>query len=420
MTAMWDIVPHMEYDSMPSAWLMFEKKRASVPRPWQLGTLMLMDLQMYGSELEQQRLRESPQGWMYDTMCRPLLVMTETHGDTYSMGSGWLFTEGMIDRDAAMVQMDDGGGFDTLKQLRFMTFERNGLANTLLCVPVNDQTLFCTLTVELDGRTNGVHHFVVERATRQAVCVATYQDRRSCDLCALQEERCRCESSIDLELQDAAFAERTRKTQMVIGTTHLFGSEYSKSWLQGRWAFNLEQFGMAGVDIFCHTKGPVFDKSLLMVLQAEVTRLFPPQSSERIVATAKRALRVNTENSAGRYKDVATSSRSGGSKSNTSPRSGTSDAKVKSRCCPMCPKSFYQTGHLTEHMRSVHGGLGAHECGICRKRFGVKSKLERHIQTVHEKERRFVCYICKKGYKEKSYLKQHLATLHRKDMNEVM
>ena len=64
--------------------------------------------------------------------------------------------------------------------------------------------------------------------------------------------------------------------------------------------------------------------------------------------------------------------------------------------CDICKKLF-QTKHVLERHKSVHGNREAYPCESCDKAFPDKHQLSNH-KSVHN-EREFKCSFCSKGFK---------------------
>ena len=81
--------------------------------------------------------------------------------------------------------------------------------------------------------------------------------------------------------------------------------------------------------------------------------------------------------------------------------------------CRLCEKSYHQSAHLTEHIKSVHEGVKP-KCDQCGKEFYKKSNLKSHIENVHEGRKQYVCpkNDCDKAYSDSKSLKYHLSRNH--------
>jgi uncharacterized C2H2 Zn-finger protein len=92
------------------------------------------------------------------------------------------------------------------------------------------------------------------------------------------------------------------------------------------------------------------------------------------------------------------------------------NSKRKSLQCPLCPKKFYQRGHLSTHISAVHEDKKPFECERCAKCFKEKSKLNRHIAGVHEPRKdkdNLKCHICSKIFTQSSHVLTHISAVHK-------
>ena len=78
----------------------------------------------------------------------------------------------------------------------------------------------------------------------------------------------------------------------------------------------------------------------------------------------------------------------------------------KKYVCPVCGKSFNQSGNLNRH-RVVHTKERPFRCNICGKGFSQKSHVRTH-QTVHTGVKAFECHICRKRFSQLGHLNGHL------------
>ena len=93
----------------------------------------------------------------------------------------------------------------------------------------------------------------------------------------------------------------------------------------------------------------------------------------------------------------------------------------KSFQCSQCGHNFFNRGHLSEHITTVHKGIKPHKCKKCAESFGKKYNLKRHILNKHikkvadkgnddektEKDRPHKCDLCNKIFKTKLTLRRH-------------
>jgi len=430
-----ELVPHMVCGNVLSEWLLFRTERRTAPRPVEPGALILSEMRLYGSGRGVRQPQSSLHAQFLDALAKPILLMSEARWETYAIGSGWMFAGNLDENGPGKTSSN----VNISKRVRYMVFERNGLANTVLCHQGEGSIIHCLVIQELGGRYNRSYYLTIDRDSWLTKRVATTIDRRSCLSCQFHEKHCSCSCTLDLLSHDEAFQFRNRQVKSPQGTAYLLGPDYVKSWMQGAWIVSSEHNGVSEpfgmLEALCRNKGATFDSAVTQALQGEVSATCPPAASARLVsAAANEHFLAQSQQRGGPLHSEADEAalqwyetrgptskpfwcercRIGFSKQfEFSRHRAILHEQGKAHKCKICSKSFYQTGHLNEHVRSLHGGSGGHPCKLCSKTFGVKSKLDRHVQTVHNNSRLFTCHICRKSYKEKSYLKQHLATLHK-------
>ncbi|XP_058833665.1 zinc finger protein 675-like [Topomyia yanbarensis] len=76
--------------------------------------------------------------------------------------------------------------------------------------------------------------------------------------------------------------------------------------------------------------------------------------------------------------------------------------------CPVCPKTFLSTQHLSCH-KEIH--TDKYTCMYCGARNATIHRLQTHVENHHNEERRYDCPICNsKLYKSASALRTHVLT----------
>ena len=76
--------------------------------------------------------------------------------------------------------------------------------------------------------------------------------------------------------------------------------------------------------------------------------------------------------------------------------------------CSKCSKSYYQKGHLKNHMLS-HSKV--HSCSICSKIFKNRFVLGIH-EVTHVKDKNVQCATCNKKFRTEFHLSKHVANIH--------
>ncbi|XP_017467854.1 PREDICTED: zinc finger protein 287-like isoform X2 [Rhagoletis zephyria] len=76
--------------------------------------------------------------------------------------------------------------------------------------------------------------------------------------------------------------------------------------------------------------------------------------------------------------------------------------------CKLCPKMFYETKSLREHM-AVHKNVRDQICGVCNKGFKNLKQLRQH-QLIHNAEKKYTCKFCGKRFAQSSGLCGHMKT----------
>lgn len=85
---------------------------------------------------------------------------------------------------------------------------------------------------------------------------------------------------------------------------------------------------------------------------------------------------------------------------------------IKPFPCILCPKSYFSTGDLADHMRT-HIDARPFKCSSCSLTFTSSRRLGQHVKNCHEdQERRYQCKICDKKFKRKEHLKSHETHAH--------
>lgn len=80
--------------------------------------------------------------------------------------------------------------------------------------------------------------------------------------------------------------------------------------------------------------------------------------------------------------------------------------KRKKFVCDKCEKSFYDNGHLHEHLK-FHG-VREFDCQDCGKSYFTKSGLNRHVSAIHKLEKKHKCDLCDKRFGRNWDLKVHM------------
>ncbi|CAL1612255.1 unnamed protein product [Knipowitschia caucasica] len=105
--------------------------------------------------------------------------------------------------------------------------------------------------------------------------------------------------------------------------------------------------------------------------------------------------------------------------------------------CPVCGKTFSNTGNMTKHVRDIHGKKSFFQpnlkkslefrhthlqCAQCNQRFRFRSALSRHMDEAHgtppsmqpqsNPTKRFPCAICQKSFQFQSGLWRHKVNAH--------
>ena len=87
--------------------------------------------------------------------------------------------------------------------------------------------------------------------------------------------------------------------------------------------------------------------------------------------------------------------------------------------CNFCGKGFSQTGHLKQHISSVHEGI-RHKCEICGKDFSAQYNLQKHIAIVHEGQKnQFQCEKCDKDFSTTNFLHTHVKKSHEEMVKNI-
>lgn len=93
-------------------------------------------------------------------------------------------------------------------------------------------------------------------------------------------------------------------------------------------------------------------------------------------------------------------------------------AGARKFACSQCPKKFYTTSEVKQHVRGVHTGEKPFICDICSVGFAIRTNLQQHIR-IHIRKMNtelptYVCYICGDGvkYQRRVYLDIHMKQSH--------
>lgn len=427
-------------------WMLHEKRRENLPRPWKNGTLLLMDFKFNISGVMVSGMEKN----MHQVCASPGLYMTELFEEDYCLGSVWVFPQGMPgSRMGSKLEM----GMNLIN-MRFMTYQKDTLTHTLLTCPISEDTLIFTHMQEVDGRHNMVTHGMLNRKTVTTMVAAVGVDKRYCNFCILRNERCECSSRDVVEMFENSRENRRRTFEGAPTLIGVVGNKHIKSWLEGSWGVQLSTNPDFRMDIVCNEKGLDFDRSITFVIQSEMMVLMAPanvvrdsscfaqpmetsssesvdmeqsgQSSENLLANNGHHS-MNGESVMGSMEDSAAevNQKQRGREHRCKvcamsfPRSynlrrhiTSVHEKKKNYQCRYCTRTFSQTGHLNEHIRTVHQTDSALKCPLCSKCFGAQSKLSRHVNQVHL-DIRMPCGICTKSYKDSTALKEHYRTAHR-------
>eukprot|EP00092_Neocalanus_flemingeri_P023270 GFUD01025231.1.p1 GENE.GFUD01025231.1~~GFUD01025231.1.p1 ORF type:complete len:537 (-),score=94.34 GFUD01025231.1:84-1655(-) len=81
--------------------------------------------------------------------------------------------------------------------------------------------------------------------------------------------------------------------------------------------------------------------------------------------------------------------------------------------CSLCGVSLKNKMYLTAHMR-IHNTI-PFPCETCGKEFATKRALQEHINGVHLKKRKFKCEHCEKGFASSWKVKVHIMSIHTKE-----
>eukprot|EP00092_Neocalanus_flemingeri_P017965 GFUD01019441.1.p1 GENE.GFUD01019441.1~~GFUD01019441.1.p1 ORF type:complete len:544 (+),score=83.94 GFUD01019441.1:43-1632(+) len=81
--------------------------------------------------------------------------------------------------------------------------------------------------------------------------------------------------------------------------------------------------------------------------------------------------------------------------------------------CSLCGVSLKNKMYLTAHMR-IHNTI-PFPCETCGKEFATKRALQEHINGVHLKKRKFKCEHCEKSFLSSWKVKVHIMSIHTKE-----
>ncbi|XP_064645289.1 uncharacterized protein LOC135498776 [Lineus longissimus] len=89
------------------------------------------------------------------------------------------------------------------------------------------------------------------------------------------------------------------------------------------------------------------------------------------------------------------------------------DGTEPSYSCNQCHKSYKRKDVLTQHVRHVHSPYSdrPHKCQLCPKAFWTTTKIRNHMR-MHTGEKNFVCEQCEHRYATPQGLKAHMKTVH--------
>ena len=86
---------------------------------------------------------------------------------------------------------------------------------------------------------------------------------------------------------------------------------------------------------------------------------------------------------------------------------------MKNYHCTLCNKSYFQSGDLIKHHKSVHEKTKSFVCHLCNKSLSRKTILESHMKKFHSnKDASKICQICNKKLVSDVGLKFHMTTVH--------
>mmetsp|Transcript_2424 Transcript_2424/g.10416 ORF Transcript_2424/g.10416 Transcript_2424/m.10416 type:complete len:453 (-) Transcript_2424:289-1647(-) len=441
-----DAFPNMEYGSGSERWILHEEERRGVPRRNENSALVLMDMHMAIPE----EIRAEMGTNLFDVMSSPGLFMDEAYTETFTVGTAWMLKCGVPGTERFNPNIPD-----PVVQVRYMTTLSEDRASTLMtCRISEDQVIFAQIE-EMTGRYNRVNHGFIEPRARTVQIVAQSYDEKYCDICTVLSSKCECQDQQNMmQFSNSARRRRAQFSSSPLERGSFLGNAYLKSWLEGSWTVSAAGLPPFKLEINMHEEGTLrFDGAMVYVYQTEIEKLHHPRSNifqqweVDPLTMFESGGSENGTSSANEFSSQSSVPDDLASQNSTLASSGETSSdnwemkpfeckicgmhfrreydvtrhmngvhmKKKDHVCKLCPRKFSQRGHLNEHVRKEHFGIGF-RCELCPpdspKVFGSRSKLKRHMDNVHLNIRRYACTVCPKQYKDATNLRDHIAKAH--------